>query len=491
MSTKLQNELNPSKKIKFNNKGIQDYKKLIYDVLLKFVPIKCTEKDLVPCNYNKISSSKIGNSSVFKIDDYIYFRRSKDDQVLIKLYCHGIELDTRLLSSMNEKAVKIYNYYKLNELYNDAESNTLSIDAIYKMIIDETILLNLTSMLSEGSSNARGLLSKIFENFYNMISDTYEGNQTTEVIIINSNFTDCNHGSKGISYCHKLDIKGLKPLINSRFSMVEVDFNGKIKKYKSIDNLDFKLNDNNITPYNYSFITNYLEKEISNKNSIAIVADEHGEILVYKHTELIFKFSQNMWHYISYLNFEAYLKKCYGELLTNLNNAKKLFNLLLDASFLRNGACIGIMSKEQYDDFLLKNPVNKYIQEWNLLVDAEFKNSKSALPQDVFQQYKQYRKEKINVIKKINKEWDFSKIDRVLYSELLALDGASIIVINNDKWEIKCVGTIISPSSQGESGGRLAAAKSLAHFGIGIKVSTDGGINLFYKGDVNLEYIIL
>ena len=90
------------------------------------------------------------------------------------------------------------------------------------------------------------------------------------------------------------------------------------------------------------------------------------------------------------------MKKRFGELFINLNNAKRLFNLLLDASFLRNGACIGIMSKEQYDDFLLKNPINKYIQEWNLLVDSEFENSKCALPNDVFQQYKQYRKGKQN-----------------------------------------------------------------------------------------------
>ena len=70
----------------------------------------------------------------------------------------------------------------------------------------------------------------------------------------------------------------------------------------------------------------------------------------------------------------------------------------------------------------------------------------------------------------------FNELNRKLRQELLSIDGATII--NNDG-TILAVGAIIKIEAGSSGGGRLAATKTLAKYGVAIKISADGSIQGF------------
>ena len=79
-------------------------------------------------------------------------------------------------------------------------------------------------------------------------------------------------------------------------------------------------------------------------------------------------------------------------------------------------------------------------------------------------------------IRKFTNGLRFDQIDRKLRAELIAMDGACIIDHNGS---IIAVGAIIKNDSGSTEGGRGAACEKLSGFGIAVKISTDGYIELF------------
>ena len=73
-------------------------------------------------------------------------------------------------------------------------------------------------------------------------------------------------------------------------------------------------------------------------------------------------------------------------------------------------------------------------------------------------------------------------MDRKLRCELIALDGACII--DARQGTIYSFGAIIQNDSGSATGGRSAAAKKLSRYGIAIKISTDGYIDVFVNEEL-------
>ena len=86
----------------------------------------------------------------------------------------------------------------------------------------------------------------------------------------------------------------------------------------------------------------------------------------------------------------------------------------------------------------------------------------------------------------VNKK-NFIQIDRKLRNELIALDGACII---DQTGRVISFGAIIRNEKGSSEGGRGAAAKSLSQFGMAVKISTDGYIELFVSGEEKPSYTI-
>lgn len=70
----------------------------------------------------------------------------------------------------------------------------------------------------------------------------------------------------------------------------------------------------------------------------------------------------------------------------------------------------------------------------------------------------------------------FFELDKPLRREILSLDGATVVSLNGSFY---CAGSIVSVPSGSSSGGRSAAAKQLAKYGVGIKISEDGYIEAY------------
>jgi hypothetical protein len=70
----------------------------------------------------------------------------------------------------------------------------------------------------------------------------------------------------------------------------------------------------------------------------------------------------------------------------------------------------------------------------------------------------------------------FQDLDRRFRQELLAIDGATLI---GHDGTVLAVGAILRIEGGSTGGGRIAAAKTLSQYGLGIKVSQDGPIEGF------------
>lgn len=85
------------------------------------------------------------------------------------------------------------------------------------------------------------------------------------------------------------------------------------------------------------------------------------------------------------------------------------------------------------------------------------------------------------ILKRLIAEKSFDKLDRKLRSELLGLDGACIIGCNG---KVQAFGAIIQNDSGSLGGGRGAAARKLSEYGMAVKISTDGYIEIYVEGDL-------
>ena len=84
------------------------------------------------------------------------------------------------------------------------------------------------------------------------------------------------------------------------------------------------------------------------------------------------------------------------------------------------------------------------------------------------------------MMKKLTGGKVFQKLDRKLRGELIAMDGACIL---NHAGEVYSFGAIIQNDSGSTGGGRGAAAKKLSTYGMAVKISTDGYIELYVDGE--------
>lgn len=104
---------------------------------------------------------------------------------------------------------------------------------------------------------------------------------------------------------------------------------------------------------------------------------------------------------------------------------------------------------------------------------------------DVEENSEDIRTLKRAILKRLIAGKTFDKLDRKLRSELLSLDGACIIGRNG---KVQAFGAIIQNDSGSLGGGRGAAARKLSEYGMAVKISTDGYIELYLDG--NLVYSI-
>lgn len=145
---------------------------------------------------------------------------------------------------------------------------------------------------------------------------------------------------------------------------------------------------------------------------------------------------------------------------------KIIYNTILDVSFSHVGGCLSIIVPGIDDD-----EISKVIKErFDLSVAGKLPDGISSESQ-----------EKIKVLSYLLVDNNFNirsffELDAPLRKEILSLDGATVVSLDGSFY---CAGSIVAVPSGSTGGGRTAAAKKLAHLGVGIKISEDGYVEAY------------
>ena len=175
---------------------------------------------------------------------------------------------------------------------------------------------------------------------------------------------------------------------------------------------------------------------------IAIVLNRVGEILIFRHEQLLFARRSGVWHFLTH---EPIIRQM--GVPKDPEIRKAVYETALDASFARTGACLGIVS-------------STYGRKWEKIV---VEDDRLLLR----------RTSKSRAIAKAVESRKFHKLDRKLRQELVAIDGATVL---DYEGRVLAVGAILKIEGGSTGGGRTAAATRLGKLGLGIKVSQDSGI---------------
>ena len=183
---------------------------------------------------------------------------------------------------------------------------------------------------------------------------------------------------------------------------------------------------------------------------IAIRLTAGGEILIFKNKTLVFARRRSLWRCLPH-------KRMLEELITANDNTEEreaqlaTYLTMLDLAFSRTGACLGVLKYAPETAPALVSP------------DVLFASA-SMTPT-------------VAMLKTVINGRKFQELPRKLRKQLCALDGA---VLLDASGTILTAGAIVKTDGNPDGGGgRSAAARILGPKGAGVKVSSDGFIEIY------------
>lgn len=303
---------------------------------------------------------------------------------------------------------------------------------------------------------------ELIERLREWSQKTYEGNHMSFGFII-----DASKKTTGtIDYLNFLKSNHSAVFTDGMSSGIKLDNKGRIVKYFSAVH-EHPANPHNHTPWTpYEFIdfTNMCCSD-SGSEWIGVIMQSNGDMLIFKSRRLVFVKRNGKWMYLNSYSMHSMIMSQYiknqGD--ADLQNAKEfadeVYLSVLDNSFAHTGGCIAIVD--------------------NTHIDAVQGN---CFPKDSLDN-EEISTEKKTIIKRLiaagstnNEKHYFQYLDRKLRLELLSLDGATVL---DSTGRILCVGAIVRIDGGSDGGGRTAAAKELAKYGLSMKISMDGSIQCF------------
>lgn len=229
-------------------------------------------------------------------------------------------------------------------------------------------------------------------------------------------------------------------------------------------------------------------------DKVGVFLLNNGDIILAKNGALCFLKRNLQWLNLSY---EAFCNALHPFIdayhITDTKLIESIFASVLDVSFSHTGGIIALVDTPWDDRKTLKltesgilNPcdnlqIEKSAEElYREAIKGARKGNVKAKKEDV-----RKRILKRSIIQSLVHEDKFQKVDRKLRSELMSLDGACILDCAGN---IYSFGAIIQNDSGSSGGGRGAAARKLSAYGMAVKISTDGYIELYINQVV--EYAI-
>lgn len=285
---------------------------------------------------------------------------------------------------------------------------------------------------------------------------TYEGQKKTFGIILCKE--ELSKGKGTFNYVDFLKNDYSATINDGLYSAVEIYADGMFKEHIIIDKV------NQMDLYSIPYPFNGFASLCTEKK-IGILLTETGDILIINNQKLCYTRHNGFW-------IQSIADKVITEMKKELrletdSTAEAIYQAIVDVSYSRGGACIGIVTED-----ILPDKLQEMIKAGLLCENIE--DSKlSAI------------KSMISTLD--GEQKNFYTLNRTLRRELLELDGAMVLSSNG---YIHVIGTIIKLDGSGsDGGGRTAAAQQLSEFGLAIKVSQDGYVELYKNRNVILKIL--
>ncbi len=296
---------------------------------------------------------------------------------------------------------------------------------------------------------------------------TYEGKSVPFGIVVDFSIPE---GKKSADYLHFLENDCSAVFTDGIFTGILLDRKGKIKSFLTRESIPEKVIEGHdvFVPFQFEDLARFCID-----SAVGIIALTNGEILLIKDQAVRYAKRGCKWVFFDwdrvYGNLRPYFLRAIPQWQHQaeaeqeiLRKIKAIYCTLLDVSFSHSGGCLAILLPE-YDaqvEKVVKERIDLFAQG----------NPIKGLNATV--------REKVQVLTYLlsypeNKLRSFFATEKQLRREILSLDGATVVSPNGSFY---CAGSIVAVSGGSTGGGRTAAAKNLAQFGVGIKISEDGYI---------------
>ncbi len=418
----------------------------------------------------KLNKEELQQQSLPK-DDCIIWAKDSDGKL------HKYQLlagKSKLTSFESEIIVKI-----LSELGSDPNIDEISFHNISSFKVLKGICAFLNNNNDDQYADKPELLHSLISKIEKWANRSYEGAsvELSFLIVPNSVKSDCEK----INIQEVISQDFIATLTTSGKSFIVLDSSCNIINYCALKTVNKYMAHN--VPLSYDEIINFIENDESLRRHIMISLTADGEILLIRDGRLLFAKRRGQWRLFNNTLFKDLIKEIRGTKNEVLSSV--LYQAILDTSFAKTGGCLAVFNIDvtKIDDSII-DLLKQSIDHKDVIIKAlANKMCPKYTPVSEKDKKKKYKIEALRKIIGINKNKNSVKIQslaRKLIQELLSIDGAMIIDKNG---VIISVGSIVKIEAGSETGGRLAAAKSLAKQGLGIKISEDGEITGFIAGE--------
>ena len=387
----------------------------------------------------------------------VKFNKDDDYRIVIRKIQPFKTFEVSLVRSIITELIEVK-----SDNINDAYFSVLQ-----KYIIEKAICKSV-------SETSYRTMLKIVSFMNEWASRTDEGNRVGFGIIVSNQRTDKTQENLHISNVLSEPFSAV--LADGIKTTMLVSYDGFL-----LDILDIPdtKNKNLYAPYDYVSFANMCVG-----TRTGVVLSEDGDILIFHNRTMVFAKKSGVW--VRYGHEEVIEKIANNVNEESAQTRRAIYLSALDVSFARTGGCVVHLDKDE------SKAVLKHIDETNVLgelnydikckqkLDVSFFNFSNATEDPTIMPYAEFLQQdncvKIASLMKLINGRKFFQLSRKLRQELMAIDGATII---DNEGDIVAIGAIIMIEAGGFSGGRLAAAKTLAKFGVSLKISNDGQIQGF------------
>lgn len=297
-------------------------------------------------------------------------------------------------------------------------------------------------------------------------SRTYEGKNVPFGIVVDFGKTVTTGAA---DYLHFLENDSSAVFTDGIFSGIMLDKMGKIICFLTRNSTppDQRLEQEIFVPYQFIDIARHCVDE-----KIGIIVLTNGEILLIKNQAVCFAKRGRKWVYFDWTRVYSKLRPYF---LCDIDTTEEIIRkkiqsiycTLLDVSFSHTGGCLSIVhpnkAKALNEEKIVADRFDLY-SEGNPLEGMSSENKEKA---EILSYLLRYPEQQLQ---------SFFELEKPLRREILSLDGATVVSLNGSFY---CAGSIVAVPGGSSAGGRTAAAKQLAKFGVGIKISEDGYIEAY------------